>query len=505
MATIYRSPLDPEVLVDALLDNYTNVYSNRTLHYYENTFWTYHPTGAYVEYPKAALEAEFQTLAQRLADEDFLRRERNAQGYLAPAKPVTERVIKDAMFKLRSTVRLELAHGMPAWLGEVAEGETAPRFINTQDCLIDITERDITKADTHEHTPLWFDAVQLPYPGSFEQSIRDIEEIDEDTVTVHYNYDEEGQPIETLRECPKWLRFLDVTFDGDETRIAHLQELFGYCLTSDVHREKFWIFLGESRTGKSTVLYVLEHLIGKVNCSYLALDLFAERFQLDLTRNKLLNIFAETEALRTKVIATLKMYTSGETISTDRKGQPGYNLTPTARLVCASNELPAITDNALWERLTVIPFDHVVDEADRNTTLKPELVTEELGGIFHWALQGLTRLTQRDRFTSSPAIDDAKQREQSDADPVSSFLKAKYQPGPSSGFILTSSVQQAFEKWCDEQNIEQPDNHEILLGRAMKKLFPSVEKKQPSGAQRMCKYWGLQPKPDQPQQQAVQQ
>jgi putative DNA primase/helicase len=268
-----------------------------------------------------------------------------------------------------------------------------------------------------------------------------------------------------------------------------------------MHREKFWVLLGESRTGKSTVLYVLEHLIGKVNCSYLALDLFAERFQLDATRNKLLNIFAETETLRTKVIATLKMFTSGETISVDRKFGGVYNLTPTARLVCASNNLPAITDNALWERLTVIPFDRVVAEADRNATLKPELVSEELGGIFHWALQGLTRLTQRDRFTSSPAIDVAKNREQSDADPVSSFLKLKYQTGPSTGFIPTHSVQQAFEKWCIESNIAQPDHHDILLGRAIRKLFPSVERKQPSGAQRMCRYWGLQPKPD--QQQAV--
>ncbi len=511
MVTIKRSPTDPERLVQELLTHYI-IDSHRTLHYYENTYWLYQPTGAYAECPKAVLEAQLQVIAQRLVDADYAERVRAVEiarilaareGNRRPpnAKPavaVTERNIKDAMFKLRSLVRLELEHGMPAWLGPVAEDATAPHYINTQDCLIDITDRNISEASTRKHTPLWFDAVQLPYPGSFEPLVQEVEEIDDDTVFVHYYHDETGQPIETVRECPKWLRFLDDTFDGDKSRIAHLQELFGYCLTPDVHREKFWIFLGESRTGKSTVLHVLEHLIGKVNTSHLPLDLFAERFQLDMTRNKLLNIFAETEDLRNKVIAVLKMFTSGETISTDRKGQPGYDLTPTARLVCASNNLPAITDGALWERLTVIPFDHVVAEDDRNTTLKAELVSEELGGIFHWALQGLTRLTRQNRFTTSPAIEAAKTREQTDADPVSVFLRERYQPGPSSGFIYTQAVQTAFEKWCNAKGIEQPASHEILLGRAMRKVFPGVQKKQPSNLGRQCQYWGLQLRPESP-------
>ena len=50
--------------------------------------------------------------------------------------------------------------------------------------------------------------------------------------------------------------------------IATLQEIVGYCLTSDTSQQKAFLIVGPLRSGKGTIVRVLEHLVGidnKVN------------------------------------------------------------------------------------------------------------------------------------------------------------------------------------------------------------------------------------------------
>src|SRR5690606_12006108 len=80
------------------------------------------------------------------------------------------------------------------------------------------------------------------------------------TGQMSFAYDENA-------DCPQWQQFLEqtlITPDGktDYEMIDLLQEAFGYSMTTDTsYRVSFWL-VGESGTGKSTVLNVLETLMG---------------------------------------------------------------------------------------------------------------------------------------------------------------------------------------------------------------------------------------------------
>src|SRR5262249_8325706 len=66
-------------------------------------------------------------------------------------------------------------------------------------------------------------------------------------------------------EPRQWLAFLDQLWpDGDEA-IQTLQELFGYCLTSDTRQQKVFMVVGPPRSGKGTVARVLTRLVGVDN------------------------------------------------------------------------------------------------------------------------------------------------------------------------------------------------------------------------------------------------
>src|SRR5262249_57691869 len=95
-----------------------------------------------------------------------------------------------------------------------------------------------------------------------------------------------------------WLAFVREMVEGDDERIAVLQEWFGLCLTPDTSFHKLLIMDGDGGNGKSVVLDVLAAMVGEANVSNVPLELFDQRFQLTPTLGKLVNIAAESDNVR---------------------------------------------------------------------------------------------------------------------------------------------------------------------------------------------------------------
>jgi phage/plasmid-associated DNA primase len=49
----------------------------------------------------------------------------------------------------------------------------------------------------------------------------------------------------------QWLQFLDQIWPNDEDSIATLQEIFGYCLTTDNSQQKAFLIVGPKRSGRN--------------------------------------------------------------------------------------------------------------------------------------------------------------------------------------------------------------------------------------------------------------
>jgi len=244
-------------------------------------------------------------------------------------------------------------------------------------------------------------------------------------------------------QCPLWVKTLREIFEDDSARIMLLQEYFGYCLTRDTDYEKSLFLFGEGANGKSVVLYVLEELIGRENCSSIPLEKFNDMHYVARLRDKLVNISLETNAKADVYDNMFKAIVTGDTIAADEKyGQP-FQFKPYCKLLFSTNNMPRVKDKTegYFRRLLVLPFNQqftvnpvrngrfrgTVDGGikppltslylpptgangvsngvnERDPKLKYKIAGSELDGIFLWALNGLKCLRERGYFEESASM-----------------------------------------------------------------------------------------------------
>jgi phage/plasmid-associated DNA primase len=126
---------------------------------------------------------------------------------------------------------------------------------------------------------------------------------------------------------------------------------------------------------------------GEENVSHVPLEMFGQRFQLTPTLDKLANICAEVGEVTSVAEGVLKQFTAGDRMYFDRKGIPGVQRYPTARLILATNNRPRFRDRTMgiWRRILLVPFRYTVP-VDRQDRDLPRKLKEELPGSScgHW-------------------------------------------------------------------------------------------------------------------------
>ncbi len=103
------------------------------------------------------------------------------------------------------------------------------------------------------------------------------------TNALPYDYTTENKP-------KKFLNFINDIFDNDQESISTVQEMIGYCITFDTSFQKMFMLLGPPRSGKSTLCYLIENLIGSNNVANPKLNDFGQQFGMAMLENKSLAI-----------------------------------------------------------------------------------------------------------------------------------------------------------------------------------------------------------------------
>lgn len=276
-------------------------------------------------------------------------------------------------------------------------------------------------------------------------------------------------------QCPIWLDCLQQWLDVQSTLL--LQELMGYFCVFDSSWEVFGILLGESRTGKSTVANVLEHLLGSDNISNLGLERFSGNFGLEELAEKLLNISADIGNLPAVAEGQIKAISSRDRISFDRKHKSSLNIRPEARLLFIGNHMPRFKDrsNAIQDRALIITFDRSRPLVKRKRYLANNL-RAEIAGIFNWAMEGLRRLRETQAFTVPPRMTEELAQMKYMANPALAFLE-NFVEASDSGFVPTTHLFDAYFSWCRRRGFSGRDVSDVReLGKLLKKHFPKLRK-----------------------------
>ena len=110
---------------------------------------------------------------------------------------------------------------------------------------------------------------------------------------IPHDYDPEADLRGTMVQ--EWLHFIC----EDPEDIEMLTQFAGLCMTRDTRQQKFLILNGEGGTGKSTVIRMIDKMIGAENISNISLNQLTQRFAAFGLLGKLMNSCADLELVLT--------------------------------------------------------------------------------------------------------------------------------------------------------------------------------------------------------------
>lgn len=224
-------------------------------------------------------------------------------------------------------------------------------------------------------------------------------------------------------KCPLFLEYLNRVLPDEDCQKV-LAEYIGYLFTNGLKLEKALILYGGGANGKSVFFEVINAILGEENiCSYSLQSLTKDdSYQRAELSNKLVNYASEING---KLEASnFKLLVSGEPIQARQiYGRP-FTMRNYGKLIFNCNELPRETEqtNAFFRRFTIIPFTVTIPESEQDPELAKKIISNELGGVFNWILEGLKRIIHQKKFTQSVLVNEEVKTYRKESDSVAIFV-----------------------------------------------------------------------------------
>ena len=295
-----------------------------------------------------------------------------------------------------------------------------PYLVNVRNGLLDIRNMSFK-----EHTPSYLSTVQL---------------------NVEYN---------PQVDCPQFKKFLNEVLDCK--LIPLVQEIVGYLLTTNTASQKAFVFWGPARTGKSTLLWVVEYLLlGKKNVSNIPWQEIGDKFKTAELLGKLANVFSDLPSKSIDDTGIFKVVTGEDYLMAEKKNKNPFKFKPFARLVFSCNELPrnyVDRTEGFYRRLIIVPFNRQIEKNKIDKALKYKFQREK-EGIFNWALEGLKRLYENNfEFSENELTDGVKKEYKRENNNVISFVEECCELD---GLFSCSRIEiyEAYKEFCVEAGLK---------------------------------------------------
>ena len=193
-------------------------------------------------------------------------------------------------------------------------------------------------------------------------------------------------------DCPKWKKFLVDTTGADESMIAYLQRVAGYCLTGSIEEHALFFAYGEGGNGKSVFIETLGGVMGNY-WNTAQMDTFvAKNYENHTTelaglRGSRMVTAVETEEGRRWAEAKIKQMTGGDSIKARFMRQDDFTFRPEFKLLIAGNHAPSLSsvDKAIRRRFHILPFNQTPLKIDKSLV---EKLKSEWPGILRWMING---------------------------------------------------------------------------------------------------------------------
>lgn len=258
--------------------------------------------------------------------------------------------------------------------------------------------------------------------GARAQMVTNIDEFDRDSklfncrnVTVEFGKTIKTHPhtpddlITKVANCDydpsasyaNWQKHLERTFDGYEDVIPFFQGCVGLAAAGDTDEDRFYIAIGQTRTGKSTTINAVKNVFGDYGTSAEAATFTAGKRNgasaspdyMALMGVRFVDVPELNEGM-TLDAAFIKRLTGGDMIKARPLNGKQVEFRPNCTVFMNTNHKPRINDSTIFEsaRCVMLPFYNRLKEEERDKKLEEKMMEPRYAsGILNWIIAGYIR------------------------------------------------------------------------------------------------------------------
>jgi putative DNA primase/helicase len=253
--------------------------------------------------------------------------------------------------------------------------------------------------------------------------------------------------------CPRFERFLHETLVDAEV-VRFVKRYAGYTLTGITRERIMAILYGSGKNGKTTLVELLHEALGDYARNTDVETLLIKKYQgvgndVAALKGARFVSAAEVEKGRRLAESKIKQLTGRDTVTARFLFGENFDFKPEFKLWLSTNNKPVIqgTDDAIWDRLRLIPFTQRFDGAKADPLLSDKL-RDELAGVFAWMVEGCLEW-QEHGLGEPESVTEATKQYREDMDTLAAFFEDRCVIGER---LMTpaSRLYKTYQLWCDE-------------------------------------------------------
>ncbi len=256
-------------------------------------------------------------------------------------------------------------------------------------------------------------------------------------------------------------KFLQDVQPDPEMR-SYIARLTGHALEGRVVSHILPIHCGAGANGKSTYIDAVLAALGDYADAADPELLTARTFEAHPTGiadlfGLRLAVLHETDAGRRLAEGTVKRLTGSDRLKARRMREDFWHFSPSHTFALMTNHRPVVsgTDEGIWRRIRLVPWDVVIPPGQRDEGLGDRLKLE-LDAVLAHLVEGYQ--DWRERGLDDPdQVVKATAAYRADSDALKRFIDERCLPGPNFT-VRSSDLFSAWSKWCAAEGIESGTN-----------------------------------------------
>lgn len=242
--------------------------------------------------------------------------------------------------------------------------------------------------------------------------------------------------------------------------VQTLYEIIAYCMLPDYPIHRLFCFIGAGLNGKGCFLRLLRKFIGGDNVCSTELDtLLTSRFEVTRLHKKLACQMGETNFAEMNKTSMLKKLTGGDLIGFEYKNKDPFEDDNYAKIIIATNNLPATTDKTIgfYRRWMVIDFPNQFSE---KKDILEEIPEEEYESLARKCVFILKDLLEKRKFTNEGSIEERIRKYEDKSNPLKKFWDENIMEDLNE-FITKAEFRRKLKEWCRENGFREISDRSV--------------------------------------------